>query len=163
MCTQPRCACCPNHPLPPAFRLQPKLRRGLRAELGAFYPLFVLRPLEQGARAQQQRQQQQQEQQAGEQAGPAGQEGQAGADQPPMPPPPPAAPMLGGASDAMDAEQTDLHTLYVVLSSLRQLFGEPQMVADLFVNYDCDPHAPALLERTVQVRACCAALCCAMM
>jgi len=31
---------------------QPSLRRGLRAELGAFYPLFVLRPLEQATRAQ---------------------------------------------------------------------------------------------------------------
>eukprot|EP00967_Tisochrysis_lutea_P081327 scaffold112141_cov18-Tisochrysis_lutea.AAC.1 len=58
--------------------------------------------------------------------------------------------MPGNAADAIAAEQTDLHTLYVVLSSLRQLCGEPQMVADLFVNYDCDPHAPPLFERTVQ-------------
>jgi hypothetical protein len=41
-----------------------------------------------------------------------------------------------------------------VLSSLRQLVGEPQLVADLFVNYDCDPHAPPLYERTVQVSGC---------
>lgn len=94
------------------------------------------------------------------------------------------------AADPIASEQTDLHTLYVVLGCLRQLCGEPQvrdivhhaaslyitivpytlykhthsntrthtqtlqMVADLFVNYDCDPHAPPLFERTVQVRVC---------
>ena len=58
------------------------------------------------------------------------------------------------AADAIAFEQTDLHTLYVVLGCLKQLCGEPQMVADLFVNYDCDPHAPPLFERTVQVCMC---------
>ncbi|GFH08479.1 SEC7 domain-containing protein [Haematococcus lacustris] len=33
--------------------------------------------------------------------------------------------------------------------SLKQLCSEPQLVVDLFVNYDCDLAAPALFERTM--------------
>ena len=54
----------------------------LQAELGAFYPLYVLRPLETG--------------------------------------------------------RHDLHTLYTVLSSVRLMCCEPQLLVDIFVNYDCD-------------------------
>ncbi len=39
-----------------------------------------------------------------------------------------------------------------MLTSLRQLCAEPQLVADVFVNYDCDGEAPPLFERTLQVR-----------
>ncbi|GFH27912.1 SEC7 domain-containing protein [Haematococcus lacustris] len=46
-------------------------------------------------------------------------------------------------------DTTDLHTLFIVLSSLKQLCSEPQLVVDLFVNYDCDLAAPALFERTM--------------
>lgn len=73
--------------------LKSKLRRLLKAELGAFYPLFILRPLETG--------------------------------------------------------RHDLPTLHTVLGSVRQVCCEPQLLADLFVNYDCDLAAPCLYERTV--------------
>jgi hypothetical protein len=100
-----------------AIMMQPRLRQNLKAELGAFYPLFVLRPLEAGCgRALQ-----------GGAGGPASAGGQR-------------------------MEQADLHTLFIVLGSLKQLCAEPQLVADLFVNYDCDLQAPTLYERTMQVR-----------
>jgi hypothetical protein len=68
-------------------------RRGLRAELGAFYPLLLLKPLEQ--------------------------------------------------------EPPDLACLATVLSSMKQLCSDAQLVVDLFVNYDCDLQAANLYERTV--------------
>jgi hypothetical protein len=88
---------------------------GLRAELGAFYPLLVLRYLEQqqaylastAAAAQQQQQQQ---------------------AQPPDP---------GNVSAA--------------LSALHGLLADPQLLVDLYVNFDCDLQAANLFERTVQV------------
>ncbi|KAG2495708.1 hypothetical protein HYH03_006308 [Edaphochlamys debaryana] len=83
-----------------AVLMQPKLRRGLKAELGAFYPLLLLRPLE------------------GELASPGD-----------LAPVASALPCLGG------------------------LCGEPQLLVDLFVNYDCDLRAPNLFERTVQALA----------
>ncbi|KAG1671977.1 hypothetical protein FOA52_013349 [Chlamydomonas sp. UWO 241] len=70
-----------------------KLRTMLKAELGAFYPLFVLRPLELG--------------------------------------------------------RQDLPTLHTVLVAIRPLCAEPQLLVDLFVNYDCDLQAPCLYERTI--------------
>eukprot|EP00775_Hariotina_reticulata_P004220 gene4220-4469_t len=76
----------------------PRLRFGLRAELGAFYPLLVLRVLEQGG---------------------------AGA-----------------------AEQANVAC---ALGALQGLLGEPQLLVDLFVNYDCDLQTSNLFERTVQV------------
>jgi hypothetical protein len=90
---------------------------GLRAELGAFYPLLVLRYLEQqqaylacaAAAAQPPPQQQQQ-----------------------VAPPDP-----GNVSAA--------------LSALQGLLGDPQLLVDLFVNFDCDLQAANLFERTVQV------------
>lgn len=106
-----------------AVMTQPKLRRGLKAELGAFYPLFVLRPLENGAGI--------------EPAAGAG--GSAGAAS------------SVGVGGVPGGEQTDLNTLFVVLGSLKQLCSEPQLMADLFVNYDCDQQAPPLFERTMQV------------
>jgi hypothetical protein len=74
----------------------PRLRLGLRAELGAFYPLLVLRPLEQDD-------------------------------------PAPA-------------------NLMAALGALRGVLAEPQLVVDLFINYDCDLQASNLFERSVQVR-----------
>lgn len=92
-----------------------RIRLGLRAELGAFYPLLVLRYLEQlqaylastSAAAQQQQQQQ---------------------VQPPDP---------GNVSAA--------------LSALHLLLADPQLLVDLYVNFDCDLQAANLFERTVQV------------
>lgn len=75
----------------------PRLRLGLRAELGAFYPLLVLRPLEQ--------------------------------------------------------EAPDPTNLLGALGVLRALLSDPQLVVDLFINYDCDLQASNLFERTVQVCA----------
>ncbi|GLI68912.1 hypothetical protein VaNZ11_013463 [Volvox africanus] len=80
-----------------ALLLQPKLRKGLKAELGAFYPLLLLRPLE--------------------------------------------------------VEQIGVTELAPVASAVPCLAGlcsEPQLLVDLFVNYDCDLKAPNLYERTVQ-------------
>ena len=71
----------------------------------------------------------------------------AGDDSPDLPPVTAAA----SAAEAAAAEQTDLHTLLVVLGSMRLLCSDAQMVADIFVNYDCDPQATPLYERTVQV------------
>lgn len=74
----------------------PRLRLGLRAELGAFYPLLVLRCLEQPG-----------------------------------------------------AEQANV---VAALGALQALLVEPQLLVDLFVNFDCDLQASNLYERTVQVR-----------
>eukprot|EP00798_Chlamydomonas_sp_ICE-L_P008680 gene8680-34127_t len=49
----------------------------------------------------------------------------------------------------IEKERHDLLTLYTVLSSLRQLCSDPQLLVDLFTNYDCDLQAPNLYERTV--------------
>lgn len=95
-----------------------RVRLGLRAELGAFYPLLVLRYLEQqqaylacaAAAAQPPPQQHQQQ------------------VQPPDP---------GNVSAA--------------LSALHGLLADPQLLVDLFVNFDCDLQAANLFERTVQV------------
>jgi brefeldin A-inhibited guanine nucleotide-exchange protein len=73
----------------------PRLRLGLRAELGAFYPLLLLRPLEHDA--------------------------------------------------------PDLANLAAALGTLKALMGDPQLMVDLFINYDCDLQASNLFERTVQV------------
>ncbi|KAJ9527457.1 hypothetical protein QJQ45_025726 [Haematococcus lacustris] len=110
-----------------AVMLQPKLRRGLKPELGAFYPLFVLRPLEQGCQAG-----------VGPDAGPGGLGAGAG-----------VGAMAAYGQEGGRRDTTDLHTLFIVLSSLKQLCSEPQLVVDLFVNYDCDLAAPALFERTM--------------
>eukprot|EP00879_Flechtneria_rotunda_P005150 GHRR01005432.1.p1 GENE.GHRR01005432.1~~GHRR01005432.1.p1 ORF type:complete len:1373 (+),score=543.66 GHRR01005432.1:373-4491(+) len=71
-----------------------RLRMGLRAELGAFYPLLVLRCLEQ--------------------------------DLP---------------------EQANVAA---ALAALQGLLQEPQLLVDLYVNFDCDLQASNLYERTVQ-------------
>lgn len=73
----------------------PRLRLGLRAELGAFYPLLILRPLEQEA-------------------------------------PEPA-------------------NLAAALSSIQGVVSDPQLLVDVFVNYDCDLQASNLYERTILV------------
>jgi brefeldin A-inhibited guanine nucleotide-exchange protein len=99
--------CATNDPAAYALAVQllasilalPRLRLGLRAEIGAFYPLLVLRPLEQGA------------------------------------------PEPGNAAAAMHA--------------LRALVTDPQLLVDLFINYDCDLQASNLFERTVQVGRSC--------
>ncbi|KXZ56613.1 hypothetical protein GPECTOR_1g552 [Gonium pectorale] len=83
-----------------AVLLQPKLRKGLKAELGAFYPLLLLRPLEVEA--------------------------------------------LGPA---------ELRPIAACLPSLGGVASDPQLLVDLFVNYDCDLRAPNLYERTVQALA----------
>ncbi|GIL43151.1 hypothetical protein Vafri_977, partial [Volvox africanus] len=80
-----------------ALLLQPKLRKGLKAELGAFYPLLLLRPLE---------------------------------------------------VEQMGA--TELAPVASAVPCLAGLCSEPQLLVDLFVNYDCDLKAPNLYERTVQ-------------
>lgn len=102
-----------------SIMMQPKLRCGLKAELGAFYPLFVLVPLEHGC-------------------------GNAGAAAS-------GAAVGGGGDGGKLLEPTDLHTLYIVLSNLKQLCSDPQLLVDMFVNYDCDANAPALFERTMRV------------
>ena len=78
----------------------PRLRLGLRAELGAFYPLLILRLLEQ-----------------------------------PVP---------------------EHANLVASLAVLFDLLADPQLLVDIFVNYDCDLQASNLYERTVQVRRGCA-------
>jgi brefeldin A-inhibited guanine nucleotide-exchange protein len=90
----------------------PRLRAGLRAELGAFYPLLVLRCLEQQAQLLGQAQQQQAER-----------------------------------------EQLQQHQANVVaaLGAMQGLLVEPQLLVDLYVNFDCDLQASNLYERTVQV------------
>lgn len=45
----------------------------------------------------------------------------------------------------------DLAAVAAVLPCLRQLCAEPQLLVDVFVNYDCEMRAPNLYERTVQV------------
>jgi hypothetical protein len=73
----------------------PRLRLGLRAELGAFYPLIILRLLEQ-------------------------------------------------PSPSHD-------NLMAALTVLYELLVDPQLLVDIFVNFDCDMQASNLYERTVQV------------
>lgn len=73
----------------------PRLRMGLRAELGAFYPLLVLRCLEQ--------------------------------------------------------QQPEQANVQAALGALQGLLAEPQLLVDLYVNFDCDLQASNLYERTVQV------------
>ncbi len=131
-----------------SIMMQPRLRAGLKAELGAFYPLFVLLPLEQGVGNGAANAAQQAASTGG--AAPSGGGDAGGAA---------AAPAAGGAGAAAGGgggatgQQTDLHTLYIVLSNLKQLCGDAQLVADLFVNYDCDAQAPPLFERTLRVSA----------
>jgi hypothetical protein len=90
-----------------------RIRLGLRAELGAFYPLLVLRYLEQqqaylaSAAAQPQQQQQ-------------------------IHPP-------------------DASNVSAALSALHGLLADPQLLVDLYVNFDCDLQAANFFERTVQV------------
>ncbi|WIA18888.1 hypothetical protein OEZ85_003561 [Tetradesmus obliquus] len=89
----------------------PRLRAGLRAELGAFYPLLVLRCLEQQVQ------------------------------------------LLGVAQQQpAEREQLQQHQANVVaaLGALQGLLVEPQLLVDLYVNFDCDLQASNLYERTVQ-------------
>jgi brefeldin A-inhibited guanine nucleotide-exchange protein len=103
----------------------PRLRTGLRAELGAFYPLLVLRYLEQQAAASAQRT-------AGGAAGAAASSG-------------------GGAGSASQQQQPDGVNVLAALSALQGLLADPQLLVDLYVNFDCDLQAGNLYERTVQV------------
>jgi len=94
----------------------PRMRHGLRAELGAFYPLLVLRYLEQqqaclASTALQPQQQQQ-------------------------------------------VQAPDPANVAAALSALQGLLADPQLLVDLYVNFDCDLQAANLFERTVQVRGC---------
>ncbi|KAF6256772.1 hypothetical protein COO60DRAFT_1627056 [Scenedesmus sp. NREL 46B-D3] len=90
----------------------PRLRTGLRAELGAFYPLLVLRCLEQQAQLLGQAQQQPTER------------------------------------DQLQQQQANV---IAALGALQGLLVEPQLLVDLYVNFDCDLQASNLYERTVQV------------
>lgn len=70
-----------------ALLVIPKLRHGLRGELGALFPLLLLRPLEQ--------------------------------------------------------ERVDVDVaVSAVVPALRSVCSEPQLLVDLFVNYDCDLQVP---------------------
>ncbi|KAK9788000.1 hypothetical protein WJX73_004027 [Symbiochloris irregularis] len=73
---------------------QPSLRSSLKAEMGAFVPLLLLRPLEQ--------------------------------------------------------ERPDSVHLLISLQVLQALCKQPQLMVDLFVNYDCDLQAANLFERVVR-------------
>jgi hypothetical protein len=100
----------------------PRLRAGLRAELGAFFPLLVLRYLEQQASA----------------APAAGRAAAAG----------------GGSASGQQAQQPpDATNVLAALSALHGLLADPQLLVDLYVNYDCDLQAANLYECTVEVRA----------
>jgi brefeldin A-inhibited guanine nucleotide-exchange protein len=90
----------------------PRLRAGLRAELGAFYPLLVLRCLEQQSQLLGQAQQQPTER------------------------------------EQLQQQQANV---IAALGALQGLLVEPQLLVDLFVNFDCDLQASNLYERTVQV------------
>lgn len=98
----------------------PRIRLGLRAELGAFYPLLVLRYLEQlqaylaSATLQQQQQQ---------------------------------------------VQAPDPASVAAALSALQGLLADPQLLVDLYVNFDCDLQAANLFERTVQVGSCWSVMC----
>jgi brefeldin A-inhibited guanine nucleotide-exchange protein len=90
----------------------PRLRAGLRAELGAFYPLLVLRCLEQQSQLLGQAQQQPTER------------------------------------EQLQQQQANV---IAALGALQGLLVEPQLLVDLYVNFDCDLQASNLYERTVQV------------
>lgn len=94
-----------------------RVRLGLRAELGAFYPLLVLRYLEQ--------------QQAYLACA-------AAAAQPPP-------------QQQQQVQPPDPGNVTAALSALHGLLADPQLLVDLFVNFDCDLQAANLFERTVQV------------
>lgn len=129
-------ACCTNRPptLTPLLHTPPappisQLRRSLKAELGAFYPLLLLRPIENAIT--------------------------------PVPPSSTSSSSTPSANPASPTAASDLrttlHTLdtqLIALGSLKALSGDPQLVVDLFVNYDCDLTAPSLYERTLQVGGC---------
>ena len=65
----------------------------------------------------------------------------------------PGGPSLtrGDSGVPRGGEPTELHTLHAVLTALRGAAADGQLVVDMFVNYDCDPQAPPLFERTIQV------------
>lgn len=48
-------------------------------------------------------------------------------------------------------ESPDPVNLVTSLRAIREIVGDPQLLVDLFVNYDCDLQASNLYERTVQV------------
>lgn len=84
-------------PLPcPAPNFEQKLRAGLKAELGALYPLLLLKPLE-GL------------------GGPGG----------------------GGAAPAAVPPEAGPHAALMAAEGLLHVAGRPQVLVDLFVNYDC--------------------------
>jgi brefeldin A-inhibited guanine nucleotide-exchange protein len=87
----------------------PRLRSGLRAELGAFYPLLVLRCLEQQVQ------------------------------------------LLSQPAEKEQLQQQQANVV-AALGALQGLLVEPQLLVDLYVNFDCDLQASNLYERTVQVR-----------
>jgi brefeldin A-inhibited guanine nucleotide-exchange protein len=86
----------------------PRLRSGLRAELGAFYPLLVLRCLEQQVQ------------------------------------------LLSQPAEKEQLQQQQANVV-AALGALQGLLVEPQLLVDLYVNFDCDLQASNLYERTVQV------------
>jgi hypothetical protein len=61
--------------------------------------------------------------------------------------------LASAAAGAAAAQQQppDPANVAAALSALQSLLTDPQLLVDLFVNFDCDLQAANLFERTVQV------------
>jgi guanine nucleotide-exchange factor len=50
---------------------------------------------------------------------------------------------------SVDVTETPLPQCSIVLKILEKICNDPPMVADLFINYDCDSDAPNIFKRMV--------------
>jgi hypothetical protein len=62
-----------------------------------------------------------------------------------------ASAAAGTPATAAQQQQPDPANVAAALSALQSLLTDPQLLVDLFVNFDCDLQAANLFERTMQV------------
>ena len=109
-----------------------RLRSGLKAEVGVFYPMLLLAPLEPVGSVL-----------PGRGGGGGGGGSGAGGGAPPAAGGAPPAPSTVSAPPADPAARA------AALRCLSRVCGDAPLLVDLFVNYDCDLEGAALFERTV--------------
>jgi len=115
-----------------AMVLTPALRQGLKAEVGALYPLLLLKPLE-----------------SWWEPGFSG----TGGSSSQLPRSGSSGGLVGGGAAGNKGGKESVAAVQAALQCLLGVSQDPQTLVDIFVNYDCSLQSANLFERSVKVLA----------